>query len=181
MVIQDAVWMITIAGIGLIALIFMHIIRQASKPADEAASRHTERTSKVLRSWLFGALLSAFVAGSYVTLHNFPIPAQHGSLGTTQVVEVTGGQWYWLVEPSTVQVGSPVEFRVTSKDVNHGFALYAADDRIITQTQAMPGYTNIVLHTFTEPGTYTIMCLEFCGVAHATMTAKLQVTSATGD
>lgn len=181
MVIQDLVWVITLLGIGLIALGFIYVIRQASKPADEAATRQAKHTSNVLRLWLFGALLSAFVAGSYVTLHNFPIPLQFGSLGTAQVVNVTGGQWYWLIEPNTVQVGSPVEFRVTSKDVNHGFALYAADDRIITQTQAMPGYTNKLLHTFTEPGTYQIMCLEFCGVAHASMTAQLQVVSTTGD
>lgn len=181
MALQDLVWIITYTGIGLIALGFIHVIHQASKPADETATQQAEQTSNVLRRWLFGALLSAFVAGSYVTLHNFPIAPQHGSLGTTQVVNVTGGQWYWLIEPNTVQLGSPVEFRVTSKDVNHGFALYSADDRIINQTQAMPGYTNKLLHTFTEPGTYTIMCLEFCGVAHATMTAQLKVTSATGD
>lgn len=181
MVIQDFIWMLTLLGIGLIALGFIYVIRQASKPTDEAGLRQVAHRSNVLRRWLFGALLSAFVAGSYVTLHNFPIAPQFGSLGATQVVNVTGGQWYWLIEPDTVQVGSPVEFRVTSKDVNHGFALYAADDRIINQTQAMPGYTNKLLHTFSEPGTYTIMCLEFCGVAHATMTAKLKVTAATGD
>lgn len=181
MTIQNLVWILTLVGIGLIALGFIYIIHQASKPADEIAIRQAEQTSNVLRRWLFGALLSIFVAGSYVTLHNFPIAPQHSSLGITQVVNVTGAQWYWLIEPNTVQAGSPVEFRVTSKDVNHGFALYAADDRIITQTQAMPGYTNKLVHTFTEPGTYTIMCLEYCGVAHATMVAKLKVTSATGD
>lgn len=33
-----------------------------------------------------------------------------------------------------------IEFRVTSIDVNHGFAIYNSENRLITQTQAMPGY-----------------------------------------
>ena len=79
-----------------------------------------------------------------------------------------------------MQAGTPVEFRVTSSDVNHGFAIYAPDGRIATQTQAMPGYTNKLVHTFTEPGTYTVMCLEYCGIGHAPMTATLTVAPANG-
>ncbi|HSH47506.1 MAG TPA: hypothetical protein VK991_02835, partial [Halomonas sp.] len=181
MILQDVIWIIALAGIGLIALGFIHVVRQAGKPADEAATRRAEHTSKVLRRWLFAALLIAFVGGSYATLHRFPIPPQHGPLDVARVVDVTGAQWYWLIEPGTVQVGSPVEFRVTSLDVNHGFALYAPDGRIVTQTQAMPGYTNKIVHTFTQPGIYRVMCLEYCGVGHAPMTAELKVVAATGE
>lgn len=180
MILQDVVWAIALVGMGLIALGFIHVIRQASKPADDETTRKAAHTSNVLRRWLFGALLIVFVGVTYATLRNFPVPPQQVPLGISQVVDVSGQQWSWEVKPDTVRVGSPVEFRVTSKDVNHGFAIYAPSGRIATQTQAMPGFTNKLVHTFTEPGTYTVMCLEYCGIGHAPMTTELTVVAATG-
>ena len=181
MILQNVIWVIALIGIGLIALGFVYVIIQAGKPADDAATRKAAHTSNVLRRWLFGALLITFVGGTYATLRSFPIPPQHSSLDVHQVVDVVGQQWSWQINPGTVEAGSPVEFRVTSKDVNHGFALYAPDGRIETQTQAMPGFTNKIVHTFTEPGTYKVMCLEYCGLGHAPMVAEFKVTAAGGD
>lgn len=181
MILQDIVWAIALIGMGLVALGFIYVIYQAGKPADDAATRKAAHTSHVLRRWLFGALLIIFVGGSYATLHNFPIPPQHTTLGTAQVVEVEGQQWAWKINPGTVHASSPVEFRVTSTDVNHGFAIYAQDGRIVTQTQAMPGFTNKLVHTFDQPGIYKVMCLEYCGVGHAPMTAEISVVAASGN
>ncbi|MGH8123286.1 MAG: cytochrome oxidase, partial [Rudaea sp.] len=142
--------------------------------------RKAAHTSSVLRRWLFGALLLIFFGGSYATLSQFPIPPQDAPLDVKQVVNVRGQQWSWQIEPSTVSAGSPVEFRVTSKDVNHGFAIYAPDGLIVTQTQAMPGFTNKIVHTFTQPGTYKVMCLEYCGLGHAPMTSEFTVVAASG-
>lgn len=180
MSLQDIAWAIALAGIGLVALGFIHVVVQAGKPADDAATRKSTHTAHVLRRWLFGVLLVVFFGGSYATLHTFPIPPQHTALGIHQVVDVVGQQWSWNLKPDKVQAGTPVEFRVTSSDVNHGFAIYAPDGRIATQTQAMPGYTNTLVHTFAEPGTYTVMCLEYCGIGHAPMTATLTVAPANG-
>ena len=179
--IQDAIWYIALTGMGLVALGFLYIISQAGKPADDAATRKAAHTSNVLRRWLFGALLVIFVGGSYATLHRFPIPDQSGPLDAKQVVDVVGQQWSWTINPATVQTGTPVEFRITSHDVNHGFAIYAPDGRIAIQAQAMPGFTNKMLYTFTEPGTYKVMCLEYCGLGHAPMTSQFQVVAAKGD
>lgn len=181
MIVQDVVWTIALAGMGLIALGFLHVIVQAGKPADEAATARSVHTAHTLRAWLFVVLLVGFIAGSWATLHRFPIPPQHGALDAKQVVDVAGRMWSWQITPSTVRTGSPVEFRVTSGDVNHGFALYAPDGRIVTQTQAMPGYTNKLLHTFDEPGTYTVQCLEYCGIGHAPMTTPFQVVAPEGE
>ena len=57
-------------------------------------------------------------------------------------------------------------------DVNHGFAIYAADGRIVTQTQAMPGFVNRLVYRLLEPGRYRVLCLEYCGLAHHGMTAN---------
>lgn len=173
--IQNDIWTLALIGMGLVALGFIYVILQAGKPADDAATRKAAHTSDVLRRWLFAALLIIFVIGSYATLDRFPIPSQHAPLDVDQVVDVVGQQWVWHITPDTVRAGSPVEFRVTSKDVNHGFGLYAPDGRIVTQTQAMPEYTNKLVHTFDEPGTYKVMCLEFCGIGHAPMTSQVVV------
>ena len=78
-------------------------------------------------------------------------------------------------EEIEVPVNELVEFRVTSLDVNHGFAIYNPEDRLITQTQAMPGYVNRLRYKFSEPGTYNIFCLEYCGMAHQVMRSSFIV------
>ena len=70
-----------------------------------------------------------------------------------------------------------VEFRVTTLDVNHGFSLYAPDGHLVAQTQAMPGYVNRLRVTFDQPGTYTVLCLEFCGMSHHRMRGVVEVDS----
>lgn len=173
MPLQDKIWTIALVGMGLVALGFIFVILQAGKPAaDPAKSAHTAHR---LRSWLFGALLVIFVVGSWATLRPYPIAPQRSPLDVQQVVNVTAGQWYWKIAPDTVALGHPVEFRVTSADVNHGFAIYAPDGRIAAQTQAMPKYTNVLLYTFKQPGTYTVQCLEYCGLGHAPMLVTFQV------
>lgn len=180
MVLQNMIFIITLIGIGLVALGFIYVILQAGKPADDEATRKAGHTSNVLRRWLFAALLIIFVGGTYGTLRHFPIPSQYAPLNAQQVVDVVGRQWAWQIQPGTIHAGSLVEFRVTSKDVNHGFAIYAPDGHIVIQTQAMPGYTNKILYTFTKPGTYKVMCLEYCGIGHAPMTSQIQVVAAKG-
>jgi cytochrome c oxidase subunit 2 len=75
----------------------------------------------------------------------------------------------------TVPLGQTIEFRVTTLDVNHGFSLYSPDGRLVAQTQAMPGYMNRLRVRFDEPGTYTVLCLEFCGMSHHRMRGVVDV------
>jgi cytochrome c oxidase subunit 2 len=111
---------------------------------------------------------------SVVTLAGMP----RNENGTgAEVVTVTGGQWYWNLDREQVPAGVPVEFRVTSVDVNHGIGLYDPELRLLGQTQAMPGYVNHLRHTFHQPGTYRLLCLEYCGLAHHGMVAELTVVA----
>lgn len=181
MTLQDAVWTIALVGMGLVALGFFYVISQARKPADDVTGGSSARSGNTLRRWVFWILVVGYIGGSWATLHRYPIPNQHGSLDAAQVVDVSAHMWYWQIKPTTIQTGSSVEFRVTSGDVNHGFGLYAPDGHIVIQTQAMPGYTNKLLYTFTEPGTYTVQCLEYCGVGHAPMRTTLKVVAPGGN
>ena len=79
-------------------------------------------------------------------------------------------------EPSIeLPVNELIEFRVTSLDVNHGFAIYDKSGQLIAQTQAMPGYVNRLRWKFKESGKYTILCLEYCGMAHQGMRSSFTV------
>lgn len=71
--------------------------------------------------------------------------------------------------------GKPIEFRVTSSDVNHAFGIYDKNFRLITQVQAMPGYVNRLRWQFEDTGTYHVLCLEYCGSMHAFMRSSFKV------
>ena len=147
--------------------------RRTDPPADLAATAARWR-----RTSLWG-LVILFIPAIGYSLTRMPYP-RAGAAPAPVVVTATGHQWAWEVTPDSVPAGQPVEIRVTGGDVNHGFALYDADRRIVVQTQAMPGYTNVIRHTFTAPGTYRVLCLEYCGLGHHTMAAQLVVTPAQG-
>ena len=177
MILQNVIWGITLTGMGLVALGFVYAIAQAGRPADATEAARANRNSTTLRRSLFLALLLLGIGIAWASLRPFPIPLQHAPLQAAQVVDVVGHQWTWDVSQTRLTAGEPVEFRVTASDVNHGFAIYAPDGRIVIQTQAMPGFTNKILYTFRTPGTYRIMCLEYCGVAHNGMTAEFDVAA----
>ncbi|MEH7249867.1 hypothetical protein V7114_24170 [Neobacillus niacini] len=105
-----------------------------------------------------------------MSLSKLPYHNQHAlAIEHAKVVEVTGLQYAWEFSDENFTVGEEIQFRVTSKDVTHGFGIYNPDLQLIAQTQAMPEYTNTVAITFDEPGTYKILCLEYCSVGHHVM------------
>lgn len=173
--IQDAVWSVSIILMGLLSLVFVWVATGAS--AAIANYGPVIDTAYRMRVWLFGLALIVLIGTNYKTLAELPyvntlhqLPA--AALRPTQVV---AQQWSWTITPSDFKVGQTAEFYVTSTDVNHGFALYDPEFRIVAETQAMPGYTNVLRYTFTEPGTYQVLCLEYCGVAHHEMAAEIKV------
>ena len=76
-------------------------------------------------------------------------------------------------DPATITIprGSRVTFYVTSSDVEHGFSIPATG----VNTMVTPGWVSTVSHTFSDAGTFILMCNEFCGIAHQTMAAKVVV------
>ncbi|MDI3328137.1 MAG: cytochrome c oxidase subunit II [Alicyclobacillaceae bacterium] len=75
--------------------------------------------------------------------------------------------------PATIEVpvGSTVHFRVTSKDVVHGFQIVGTNVNMMV----VPGLVNTASHTFTKPGNYLILCNEYCGAGHQLMAAHVVV------
>jgi cytochrome c oxidase subunit 2 len=70
-----------------------------------------------------------------------------------------------------VPLGSRVTFYVTSTDVMHGF--WIADTTV--NTMVTPGWVSSVTHTFDKPGTYLLVCNEYCGSGHHLMAGAIEV------
>jgi len=166
-----AVLVSTVLGVLLLAA-FAVVARSAGRPgtADEIAAGATRWRRRSL--W---GLTILFVPTIAYSLARMPYPVAGQTPAAT--VQATGHQWAWSIRPDTVPAGKLVEIQVTGADVNHGFGIYDASDRLVTQAQAMPGYTNVIRYTFPAPGTYRILCLEYCGLGHHTMASQLVVTA----
>lgn len=175
--IQDEVWSASIVLMGALAAVFAWVAVSASEPLTNYKPV-IERAYRA-RTWLLGLAVLILVWVNYQTLANLPYVSTSTAQPGTPVTrsDAIAEQWAWTIKPDSFVVGQTAEFHVTSKDVNHGFAIYDDNMRIVAQTQAMPGYTNILRYTFSEPGTYRVLCLEYCGVAHHVMAAEIKVTA----
>ena len=80
----------------------------------------------------------------------------------------------WAFEPNVLRVptGSTLDLYVISKDVTHGLQIAGTNVNLIV----VPGVIANSRGHFTHPGTYTIICHEFCGTAHQGMNARIEVS-----
>jgi cytochrome c oxidase subunit II len=73
-----------------------------------------------------------------------------------------------------VPQGAQVTFYITSSDITHGFII----ERSNVNFEVVPGHVARATHTFNEPGTYKMMCHEYCGRLHQNMHMTLIVEPA---
>ncbi len=169
---QETAWLITTVSIAALAAIFIWVIRGSRERTEYGA---VQQSGYRWRKRLFLLLTAAGIPLMGATLVELPYAASASTGVDALHVNAMGYQWYWQISESKARVGQPVVFHVESADVNHGFGIYNEAMQLVAQTQAMPGYTNELVHVFNEPGTYQILCLEYCGVAHHVMKAEFQV------
>ena len=165
---QTLILVISLVLMAVVALFYSRAVFATSgPPAGENVNKK--------RSMLIWAMIIIGVIVSIGSLREWP----HQSAGTDAlIVNVSGGQWWWDTDTVEIPLGQQVEFRVTTEDVTHGMGIYTPDMRLVAQVQAMPGYTNKLVHTFDEPGTYEILCMEYCGLAHHDMVNEFEVVEA---
>ncbi len=75
--------------------------------------------------------------------------------------------------PQTISVprGASVTFYATSPDVVHGFFI---PDTAVNML-VVPGWVSDETHVFTKPGTYLLLCNEYCGSGHHYMYGTIEV------
>lgn len=93
-------------------------------------------------------------------------------------IYVTAKQWMWKfaypegptsMDMLVVPVGRPVKLIMTSRDVIHSF--YVAEFRI--KHDVVPGRALTAWFEATEPGTFDVLCAEYCGTRHSLMRAQV--------
>jgi cytochrome c oxidase subunit 2 len=169
---QFTVLLVTLFGICFISTIFILVIKNSGNGIEEYGG--VVKKAYHIRKFWFATIALLGCTVTYLSLSPFPIVK--AGIAEEQVVNAIGGQWYWQLDKRELKVNQPVVFKVTSVDVNHGFAIYDDSDTLVTQVQSMPNYINELRHTFQQPGQYKILCLEFCGIAHHAMQAIITVT-----
>jgi cytochrome c oxidase subunit II len=163
------VWFLILAGAAMLIMLGVALSTRL-EPLQQ--SDVTRQGYAMRRVWLW--VLSATVIASFVlTVPSFPYPTASQSRSLRHFAVVA--QQFSFRLPSTIPLNTDVIFDVTSKDVNHGFGIYDPNGQLIAQVQAMPDYTNHLPVRFRVPGTYTIRCLEYCGIAHHVMQASFEV------
>ena len=169
---QELSWLLTLALVALLAAVFLPVISQTKARASPAAAASGSR----YRSILFWLLVIVGTGVSYATLARWPHGPAGGVTDAPLRVNAIAEQWSWSVDRTRLPLNKPIVFSVTSRDVNHGFGIYDPDLRLVTQIQAMPGYINNLHYTFTRPGKYRVLCLEYCGLIHHDMIVELTVS-----
>ena len=85
-------------------------------------------------------------------------------------------RYSWDGLPVVLEAGREYQFHLGSYDVQHGFSIRKGDTLSKQMSlQMLPGYEWLVPMEFDEPGTYHVVCNEFCGTGHRTMHGKFVV------
>jgi len=158
-----------VCAVAIVLLVVIAASTRGRRTLDEGA---LERLGERERTW-FAIVVVLLVALLFATIFFTPYGRSAGP--DAQVEKIEGLQFAWLVPGKPLEAGRPVEFRLTSRDVSHGFAVYTSRGRLLFQVQVTPGKTQTYVYTFKRPGTYKIICLEYCGLDHARMQSRLTV------
>lgn len=76
--------------------------------------------------------------------------------------------WWPMLE---LEKGASYRLHVSSIDLQHGFSLQPVNINI----QVHPGYEHVLRLTPNRVGEYGIICNEYCGLGHHTMTGRIYV------
>lgn len=170
---------------AFVATVFVYVY--LSSGAKSSRKEGAKGLNNAQRFWFLLLLTAALFIFASFTIPKSPYYLFEKE-SPSKVVFVAARQYYWALSSKAIGPGNPgtgeaielktgelVEFRVTSLDVNHGFGIYDESNNLIAQTQAMPGYVNRLRWKFEKPGAYKVLCLEYCGIAHAVMRASFTV------
>lgn len=96
-------------------------------------------------------------------------PGKYEVYVLAQAWKFAPGSTFYGEPPITLPVGSTATFYVTSRDILHGFKIVGTNISFMV----IPGQVSKLTATFDEPGTYDIICYEYCGSAHHTMFGEI--------
>lgn len=91
-------------------------------------------------------------------------------------VFIAAVRFNWVGTPVKLEAGTEYQFHLSSYDVQHGFSI-RPEAALSKQMnfQILPGYEWVLPMEFDEPGTYHVICNEYCGNGHRTMHGTIEV------
>ena len=84
----------------------------------------------------------------------------------------------WNPDIIQAEVGQPLDLKLTSDDVVHGFAVGQMD---MQSVDVLPGKITDLTLTFDKPGIYTFLCTRWCGLNHWRMRGTIEVSGSPSD
>ena len=96
------------------------------------------------------------------------IPVVHPPAGSDVYLLARLWQWYPVLE---LEQGQTYRLHLSSMDWQHGFSLQPENINL----QVIPGYEMVIKITPNKAGDNTIVCNEYCGIGHHTMTGEIYV------
>jgi len=161
-------------------IFFFYIVYRKAAADVGSGDSDARRLSRMEWLWL-SIVVVLFVGVNVLSIKYMPTISTARAAATEKDihdVDVTAQSWSYEISDREVEVGRPVRFSVKSTDTMHGFAVYHPDGRVLFTMMLIPGVEpSSLIHTFTEPGTYKVRCLEYCGTAHHVMQDQLVVTA----
>ncbi|CAB4539479.1 unannotated protein [freshwater metagenome] len=166
--------------LGFSIYTFMHRHKGDTPPADGPAIRSNPL---VVGLWVIISSALCLVAVVYGLIEmNSATAATAENKTSALVVEVTGSQWVWSFNypeqgfsshELMLPVNRPVEFRITSVDVNHSFWPV----QLGVKVDANRLQTTVVDTTPNKIGELEVKCAELCGLYHTYMETTGEVMS----
>ncbi|MBI5567344.1 MAG: c-type cytochrome [Chloroflexi bacterium] len=101
------------------------------------------------------------------------VTARSAGGGPIELHGVMADEGGWTPGEITAAVGEPINLRLTSDDVVHGFAIGQSDRPTL---DVMPGKWTTTTVIFDRPGKYTFYCTRWCGANHWRMRGTIEVT-----
>ncbi len=167
-------------GVVTFAFYSLAVFRSPGRPTEDGPAIHGN--SRLQFTWI--AVSFVLVTVLYVIGFNGLAQLEAAAPVNALHVHVTAQQWIfnytytdYSLDSSTLYlpVNQPVEFTVTSEDVQHSFWI----PELGVKEDAVPGETNTFTVTPDKTGNYTVRCMELCGVLHPYMNTPVVVESAT--
>lgn len=169
-----------IFNVVLIYTVYFAIVFRAPKNAPANAIGVQIHDAPILEFWWTAVptVLVIILAIFSVKIWS-DLQSQQGDVLTLEAIGYQFGFQYRypkLTQPVAdlhLPVNTPTTIHVTSRDVIHGFWI----PELRMKADMVPGLVNTIRVTPTVPGTYRVICTEFCGLGHGGMKSTVVVQS----
>ena len=98
-------------------------------------------------------------------------PGDHDTGDGTGELVLVAQAWQWTPQEVNIPAGTEVTIKAASRDVIHGIRIPETNANVMV----IPGQISEIEVNFKDPGQYSLLCHEYCGIGHQTMFMTINV------